>query len=76
VGDVSNVRADLSTLNAQHRNLDEIFESYRKRDAQRVSTSVRRAKKEETDSEDPAQTTLFQTAEDIVKTFEGRQRGN
>jgi ribosomal 50S subunit-associated protein YjgA (DUF615 family) len=44
---VSDLRAELSTLSAQHRNLDEIFESYRKRDAQRVSTSVRRAKKEE-----------------------------
>jgi hypothetical protein len=54
VGDVSDVRADLATLSAQHRNLDEIFESYRKRDAQRVSTSVRRAKKEEAEEDDAA----------------------
>lgn len=52
LGDVSDVRADLATLSAQHRNLDEIFESYRKRDAQRASTSSKRSKKEEAQEED------------------------
>lgn len=71
VGDVSQVRGELSTLSAQHRNLDEIFDSYRKRDAQRVSTINRREKKAQDESPDPPPIT---SREDIVRLFEQRGR--
>jgi flagellar basal body-associated protein FliL len=71
IGDANEVRSDLSTLRTDHRNLDEIFESYRKRDAQRVSTSVQRAKKnEETELEEKAPL----TREGIVELFQRGQR--
>jgi hypothetical protein len=72
IGDVSTIREDLSTLRADHRNLDEIFESYRKRDAQRVSTVVQRAKKETVSEEDPPAPIM--TREDIVSLYERKSK--
>lgn len=74
IGDVSTIREDLSTLRADHRNLDEIFESYRKRDAQRVSTVVQRAKKTQSEEEEAPAPRLV-TREDIVALYE-RQKQN
>jgi hypothetical protein len=47
------VAGDLSLLRKEYRNLDEIFESYRKRDANRVSQAVQRTKKAEAQQETP-----------------------
>jgi hypothetical protein len=47
VADAFKLQGALDTLRKEHRNLDEIFEAYRKRDAQRVSTATQRRKKSE-----------------------------
>lgn len=67
VGDVATVRADLDTLRTMHRNLDEIFTSYTKRDAQRESTASKRAKKIEQE-ETPAAPQIA-SRDDIVRVF-------
>lgn len=72
IGDVATVRADLDTLRAEHRNLDEIFESYRTRNAQRVSSAVQRSKKETEES--PAPPPIV-SRDDIVRRFND-QRSN
>lgn len=72
VGDSSQLASALDTLRTRHRNLDELFESYRKRDAQRVSTAAqRRQKDEKQDAEELPPAPL--NRDDIVSLWE-RQR--
>lgn len=74
MGDVSQVRGELSTLSTQFRNLDEIFESFRTRDAQRASTASKRAAKE-AQADPPAQIPIT-NRDDIVRLFESQRKGN
>lgn len=71
VGDLTLVKADVDTLRTQHRNLDEIFESYRKRDATRDSRA-RAPRKEKEETEEATVTPVIQTRDDIVREFERR----
>lgn len=68
VGDVNEVRAELSAVRADHRNLDEIFESYRKRDAQRVSTVVQREKKKKAEEDDAPPPEM--SRDDLVRMYD------
>lgn len=76
IGDSSLVRQDLDTLRKEHRNLDELFESYRKRDAGRASADIRKTKKQEAEVESSAQTTPIASRDDIVRAFENMRQQN
>lgn len=69
IGDASILRQDLDTVRTQVRNLDEIFESYRTRAAQRVSTDVQRSKREAAATSEAAAPTPILSRDDIVKRF-------
>jgi len=74
IGDAATIRQDLDTVDKKLENLSEIVTSYIKRDAQRVSAAVQRAKKtapQETEVDTPEET-MIRTPEDIVKVFEKR----
>lgn len=76
-GELTTVRNNLSTLRKDHNNLDEIFESYRKRDAVRVSNAVQRRKKAEQqeENEQPPDSVEFKSGDDVVRYWKARNGG-
>lgn len=76
IGDSSQFHGELDSLRTQIKNLDDFLETYRKRDAQRVSTSVQRSKREKEEDAEIPPSTAVRNGDDIVKRFlEGRSSG-
>ena len=76
--EVTAVKGKLSNVATELRNLDELFESYRKRDAQRVSSAKQRSQKasQKDDQEEEQAELTFETAEDVLKRFQATNREN
>lgn len=81
IGDASEIRGMVHTVDTKIENLSEMFESYRKRDAQRESTAAKRTRTttvRATDQEEkevvPEESSVIRSGDDVLKLFE-RQGG-
>jgi hypothetical protein len=72
VGDSQQFQGQLDSIRTEVKNLDDFLESYRKRDAQRVSTIVQRAKKNGAQQSEVPPFISEMSRDDLVKAYDER----